>query len=191
MKSRLFALVLANLFSAIAARAETWVGSSDVTFKGYSTLHDFVGKVDTVPLKVTVTQGKEGNRSVTATSNVEVKKMTTKDYDRDKNMRTMFNAAKFQLIKVSVAPTEERTLKPRPGTPGSMPVTLTIAGISGTANATVTNLVEAPDNISFDLAFPLSLKTFKLNPPKTMAGLIKVKDNVDVTAHVKLVKQDS
>lgn len=192
MKLRLLSAFLATTLLGLAgARAENWVGGADVTFKGYSTLHDFTGTVDTVPLKVTVSDEKEGSRTVSATSSVEVKKMTTKNYDRDKNMRNMFNIAAYQLIKLSVPPTEEKTLKPRGGTPGSMPISLTIAGVTGTVTATVTNVVESPDAVSFDLAFPVSLKAFKLDPPKAMAGMIKVKDNVDVTAHVKLMKQRS
>ena len=191
MKLRTTSWLSLFLLSLAAAHAEVWIGGADVTFKGYSTLHDFVGTVETVPLKVTVAEDKEGERVVSATSNVEVKKMSTKSYDRDKNMRTMFKSTAFQFIKVAVPPTGEKTLKPHSGAPGTMPVTLTIAGISGNQTASVTNVVEAPDNVSFDLAFPVSLKAYKLDPPKAMAGMIKVKDNVDVTAHVKLMKQGS
>jgi hypothetical protein len=42
--------------------------------------------------------------------------------------------------------------------------------------------------VAFDLAFPVSLKAFNLEPPKVIGGLIKVRDNVDVTAHVVLKK---
>jgi hypothetical protein len=41
------------------------------------------------------------------------------------------------------------------------------------------------------LAFPVSLKAFKLTPPSTLAGLIKVKDTVDVKVHVTLGRAKS
>lgn len=173
---------VALLALVLCAHAETWTGNSDVKFKGYSTLHDFTGTVS-APLKVTVT-GEKGSRTVSATSDVEVKRMSTKDDPRDKNMMLMFNAAKFALLKVSVANASEAALKK-----GTMPVTLTIAGNSGKVTAAVSNISESADAVAFDLAFPISLTAFKLDPPKALGGLIKVKDNVDVTAHVTLKKQ--
>lgn len=173
---------VALLALVLCAHAEVWLGSSEVKFKGYSTLHDFTGTVN-APLKATVS-GEKGARIVSATSDVEVKRMNTKDDARDKNMWAMFNAAKFQFIKVSVANADERVLKK-----GTMPVALTIAGMSGQVNAAVTNVSESASAVSFDLAFPISLAAFKLKPPSTLGGLIKVKDKVDVTAHVTLRKQ--
>jgi len=172
----------AILALAFAAHAETWTGTADVKFKGYSTLHDFTGTVS-APLKTTVS-GEKGARTVSATSDVEVKRMSTRDDARDKNMMLMFNAAKFALLKVSVAGADERALRK-----GAMPVTLTIAGTSGKVAAAVANILESADSVSFDLAFPVSLAAFKLTPPSTLAGLIKVKDNVDVTARVTLKRQ--
>lgn len=172
----------ALLLCVIAAHAETWTGTSDVKFKGYSTLHDFTGTVS-APLKVTVS-GEKGARTVNATSDVEVKRMNTKDDARDRNMMLMFNAAKFALLKVNVANASEPALKK-----GAMPITLTIAGTSGKVNAAVTNVSESAGSVAFDLTFPISLTAFKLTPPSTLGGLIKVKDNVDVTARVTLKKQ--
>lgn len=176
------------LFSTLAANGgELWTGTSDVKFRGYSTLHDFDGTVRNVPLKVNVRRGANA-RIVDATSDVKVKEMNTADEKRDANMMTMFREAQFHLIKVEVSGAEERTLRPQSGKPGSMPVTLTIAGTRGTANGTVTKVSESPERVEFDLAFPVSLKAFKLEPPKVIGGLIKVRDNVDVTAHVVLKK---
>jgi hypothetical protein len=177
----LFAILL-FFASLLSAQAETWTGAADVKFKGYSTLHDFTGTVS-APLKVSVS-GEKGARTVSATSDVEVKRMSTKDDARDKNMMLMFNAAKFALLKVNVANTDESALKK-----GTMPVALTIAGRGGKVAAAVTNISESASAVSFDLAFPVSLTAFKLDPPKAIGGLVKVKDTVDVTAHVTLTKQ--
>jgi hypothetical protein len=182
-------LVLAfTLVLSFLARAdEIWTGTLEVKFRGYSTLHDFDGTMKPVPLKVTVKPGPDG-RVISATSNVEVKDMTTANEKRDSNMWAMFQQAKFRFLKVEVIDAEERTLHPPGGKPGSMLMVLTIAGQRGTVNAAVTNVVEAPTQGSFDLAFPVSLKAFNLDPPKSLGGLVKVKDTVDVTVHVVLKK---
>jgi hypothetical protein len=173
---------------AVVVRAdETWTGTSDVKFRGYSTLHDFDGTVKQVPLKVTVSPGPDG-RMVSATSSAEVKTMSTANDKRDASMWDMFQQAKYRFIKVEVSPTSERTLHPGGGKPGSMPVTVTIAGTRGTVIGSVSNVVEGAAQCSFDLAFPISLKAFNLDPPKAAGGLVKVKDTVDVNVHVALKK---
>lgn len=182
----LFSVVFA--FVAAWARAdETWTGTADVRFRGYSTLHDFDGTVNKVPLKVTVSSGANG-RTVSATSSAEVKDMSTANDKRDASMREMFQQAKYRFIKVDVPETSERTLKPGGGKPGSMPITLTIAGKQGKVTGIVTNVVEAATQCSFDLAFPVSLQAFSLEPPKAVGGLVKVKDTVDVKVRVALRK---
>jgi hypothetical protein len=179
-------LLLLSLAPALRAQ-EVWLGTSDVTFKGYSTLHDFTGTAKAVPLKVVVSPGKNG-RVVSATSDVEVKRLNTSNEKRDSNMMLMFQEAQHHLIKVEVTDAEERTLKGERGRAGRMPVTLTIAGKHGTVNGTVVNISESPKSVSFDLTFSVSLKAFNLDPPSTLGGLVKVQDNVDVTAHVTLRK---
>ena len=182
----LFALLLALPHLLVAD--ETWRGAADVKFRGYSTLHNFEGTVKQVPLKVTVTGG-EKDRVVSATSNVEVKDMSTAHEGRDKNMMTMFQQAKHRFIQVEVDDAKEQTLRPPGGGAGEMPVKITIAGTTGTISAKVTNVVEAETRGSFDLSFPVSLKQFKLDPPKSLGGLVKVRDNVDVTVRVVLKKE--
>lgn len=165
---------------------ETWLGSADVKFKGYSTLHNFEGKVKDVPLKVTVA-GEKGNRIVNATSNVPVKEMSTANNDRDRSMWDMFNETQFKVIKVEVSNAQEKALKPR-GKPGSMPITLSIARKRGSVIGAVTNVSETPTDVSFDLSFPVSLKAFGLEPPKAVGGLVSVRDTVDATARITLKK---
>jgi len=187
MSARHSVLPLLLLIALAVHGGEVWTGTSDVKFRGYSTLHDFDGTVRAVPLNVNVRQAANG-RIVDATSDVKVKEMNTADEKRDANMMTMFKEAKFHLIKVEVSGAEERMLRPPSGKPGTMPVTLTISGTRGTANGAVTNVSESAAKVEFDLAFPVSLKAFNLEPPKVIGGVIKVRDNVDVTAHVVLKK---
>lgn len=182
-------LLLAGVVAVAATVCadEVWTGTSDVKFHGTSTLHSFDGTVTGVPLRVTVKPGSAG-RVVSATSGVEVKKMTTADDKRDSAMWTMFQQAKFRLLKVEVEGASEQALKPAGGKPGSMPVILTIAGRRGTVAGTVTNVVELPTQGSFDLAFPVSLKAFNLEPPKAVGGLVTVGDTVEVKVHVTLTR---
>jgi len=182
-------LLLLVLPLALGAE-ETWSGTSEVRFKGYSTLHNFEGTVGPVPLKVTVAPGQSG-RIVSATSKVPVKKMTTNHEGRDRNMMAMFNERFFHVIDVEVVDAPETELRPQDGKPGTMRIALTIAGQRALGRAVVTNLNEAENNLSFDLSFPLSLKAFKLQPPGALGGLVKVKDTVDVTAHVVLTKRSA
>jgi hypothetical protein len=185
-RNALACLVL--IFIIACARAdETWTGTADVKFHGFSTLHDFDGTVNKVPLKVTVSTGANG-RMVSATSSAEVQDMSTANDKRDASMREMFQQAKYRFIKIEVPETSERTLKPGGGKSGAMPITLTIAGKQGKVSGTVTNVVEAATRCSFDLAFPVSLKAFSLEPPKAVGGLVKVKDTVDVKVRVALRK---
>jgi hypothetical protein len=180
-------LVIVIFIAAFARADETWTGTADVKFHGYSTLHDFDGTVNKVPLKVTVSPGANG-RTVSATSSAEVKDMSTANDKRDAGMWEMFQQAKYRFIKIEVPETPERTLKPGGGKSGSMPITLTIAGKRGNVTGTVTNVAEAATQCSFDLAFPVSLKAFSLEPPKAVGGLVKVKDTVDVKVRVALKK---
>jgi hypothetical protein len=188
MRLRLILFTLLLALPHLLVADETWSGAADVKFRGYSTLHNFEGTVKQVPLKVTVAGG-EKDRVVSATSNVEVKEMSTAHEGRDKNMLTMFQQAKHRFIKVEVDEAKEQALRPSGGGPGSMPVKLTIAGTTGIISAKVTNVVEAETRGSFELAFPVSLKQFKLDPPKSLGGLVKVRDNVDVTVRVVLKRE--
>jgi hypothetical protein len=186
-----FTLLAATLLAiGPSLQAETWTGSSDVTFKGTSTLHDFEGNVRAVPLVVTVKTSEKG-RLISATSAVEITRMSTAEKDRDQNMWKMFNAAKHRLMKITVPETPESALRPVNGKPGAMPITLTIAGTPGTVTGAVSNLKEMATTASFDLQFPVSLKAFNLKPPSTLVGLIKVGDTVSVSVHVTLTRQKS
>jgi hypothetical protein len=182
---------LITLFALCATlQAEDWTGTSDVRFKATSTLHDFEGRVGGVPLKVTAT-GSRGRRMISATSDVEVTRLTTDEKDRDENMWKMFNAAAFKFIKIAVPETPESAMRPARGKPGHMPINLTIAGTSGTVAGRVENLRESAGAAAFDLSFAVSLKAFGLKPPSTLGGLIRVGDAVAVTVHVTLAREKS
>lgn len=180
-------LLLAFFALCPVLHAEVWTGTSDVTFKGTSTLHDFEGTVRAVPLRVTV-NGAKGARVISATSEVEVTKMTTDEKDRDENMWEMFKSSTFRFLKIVVPATPEARLRPAGGQPGAMPITMTMAGTTATVTGTVSNLRQSDTAAAFDLAFPVSLKAFSLQPPSTLGGLIRVGDTVAVVVHVTLAR---
>ena len=179
-------LLLLTLVCAAGLRAdEIWTGDSDVKFHGDSTLHGFDGTVNDVPLTVSVS-GTEGSRVVSAVSEVKVKNMDTNHEGRDENMMKMFQQTEFPLIKVEVVGAQEAKLQPKGGKPGAMTVKLTIIGKSNRIDASVTNLKQTADSLSFDLSFPVSLKAFSLEAPSALLGMVKVRDTVEVTAHITL-----
>ena len=186
MKIRLLFLVLLLPFPSSAD--EVWKGVSNVYFKGYSNLHDFEGSVDKVPLKVTVTPGKDG-RVISAVTEVPVKQMSTHHEERDQNMMEMFQETAFQQIKVEVNRVPEGELSPKGAKPGALPVALTIAGTRSVVNGSVSGLTESAGSAAFDLKFQVSLKAFKLKAPGALVGLVRVKDTVDVVAHITLKKE--
>ena len=125
MKPLIFALIA--LCSSL--QAEVWTGTSDVRFKGTSTLHDFEGTVAGVPLEVLV-KGEKESRVISASSEVEVKRMSTAEKERDKNMWTMFKATAFQLIKITV------------------PVTNGGKNLSSLANTGASSIMKSPEAIT-------------------------------------------
>jgi len=50
------------------------------------------------------------------------------------------------------------------------------------------NLAITPEQIAFDLEFPLSLASYRLEPPSVL-GLIKVADQVRVVVSVRLQRR--
>jgi hypothetical protein len=180
--------MLTNVCVGSAAAQEVWRGSSEITFKGYSTLHDFEGTLKNVPLRAVASPGKNG-RTVTATSEVKVREMSTRNAKRDDNMMSMFHEPEYHFIKVEVNGAEESSLRPQNGRPGAMKINLTIAGKQGLVSGAVTDLTEQPGTLAFNLKFPVSLAAFNLAPPKALGGLVKVQDTVDVTAHIVLKKE--
>jgi hypothetical protein len=181
--------LLMGLLLAVPCWAdETWTGTAAVQFTGYSTLHDFEGKV-AVPLTV-----KRDGGVLSAKADAEVAKMDTDHDERDEKMRAMFSAAKHRFIDVEVKASESRArpVKGEDGKekPGVLPLRLTIAGTSREIVGATTGLRDdGKGHVEFDLAFPVSLKEFGLKAPSALLGAVSVKDRVDVVVHVSLAKK--
>jgi polyisoprenoid-binding protein YceI len=69
---------------------------------------------------------------------------------------------------------------------GTVEITLKIREIEQRIQATVSNLRETPGRLSFDVEFPVSLKTYNLKPPSPFFGAIRVGDKIAVNAAFRL-----
>lgn len=194
MQPPLHPLVLCAMLSTACLAAPpppqppgTWIGSCDVFFHGTSTLHDFDGVIKAVPLEVKVEEGKTGP-TVSATAKVTVAGMTTGDGNRDAKMRNMFQAGAFPQFEVNVDKAPVSQARPTAAGNGTMDVRLTIAGKPVTVKGGITDLKESSDNVSFTLSFPVSLAACQLKPP-SVAGLIRVGDEVTVKSSVSLKRK--
>ena len=199
MRAILITMAAAAACTTGLRAGETYSGTAAVTFKGYSTLHDFEGTVS-VPLTVTHEPKKAGDGVLTAKAGAEVAKMNTQHDERDEKMRVMFNAAANPLIDVQVKGASSRAARPATKTiaarggkqvtmeqSGILPVTLTMAGTTRTVTAETRALKEdGKGHVEFDMTFRVSLKEFGLKPPSALLGAVSVKDAVDVKVHVSL-----
>jgi len=73
--------------------------------------------------------------------------------------------------------------------PGTLPMEVTICGITKEFRAATFDPELIAEGWEFELETDLSLKEFKLEPPSLLLGVISVRDNVRVKAHVKLQKE--
>ncbi|WP_395739970.1 YceI family protein [Prosthecobacter sp.] len=187
-------LCLLGLFclTAGAALADTsrWSGTSQISFDGTSTLHDWGGKVEARPFVTTVSTDKEGNPTkVVATVTVDVAKMDTAEAKRDENMRKAMQATAHPLI-TGVIDTPFSAIRQGEAAPSTLPINLTILGKTQTVTGKISQWKQQGDKASFDLDFDLSLKTSGIKVPSVLL-LIRVGDTVKVHAVVNLKRNPS
>lgn len=188
MKHVLFFLVLA--LCALPASALELPGSCRIHFSGSSTLHDFSGDGGCEPFVLQVRNAADGAPVLAeAALKVPVVALQTGNGSRDEKMRVMFTADRFPQVTgiLPGGPLAElrRQLHAASAGKGSFPLRLRIREVEAPVTAKVTNLVDSVEGLTFDLDFPVSLGTYHLEPPSVL-GLIKVADQVRVTASLKL-----
>ena len=179
-----YLLALVLIFTLpLTVLATDYRGDCAIAFKGSSTLHDFHGKARCQPFSVGKTDGVLDMSKLS----VAVADMDTDNGKRDKKMREMFEE-KYPVITGSAGSValKEISTALKNGT-GSAKVTfkLKIREIVKPVTATLTNFVETDSRITADLAFTLSLADYHLKPPSVL-GMIRVGDEVSVTANVVL-----
>ena len=182
-------LLLPTIVSS--AGADALKGRCEIRFLGTSTLHDFTGTVRCKPFTVNVVDGPDGKKVISeAEIAVPVEEMDTKNRKRDRQMREMFQHDKFPQIRGVLKGLDPDRIRKEtakgPDAKGTVEFTLKIRDIEHEIRATLSNLRETPGRVSFDVEFPVSLKTYDLKPPVLFFGALRVGDKVVVNATFRL-----
>ena len=112
--------------------------------------------------------------------------MNTSNDSRDAKMREMLSAGNYPDIRVALRDFDPQLIKEK----GEIAGTLTIAGKSRPFVAKLENWRESASDVSFDASANLSLVDFGLTAPSVF-GLLRVADEVAVTAHVVVQSADA
>jgi hypothetical protein len=187
---RILTLSLLLLGLTTFASAATLHGTCTIHFLGKSTLHNFDGQVACQPFSLVVEENESGAQIIRQPLvEIPVREMDTDNDRRDEKMYAMFESRGYPLIRSRFADLDLTALLERLQAGGSDPArldfTLQIRDRSLPVQAAIRNLKTAPEQITFDLEFPLSLASFRLEPPSVL-GLIRVDDLVRVEASVQL-----
>jgi hypothetical protein len=189
----LLATAALPVFGNAVEAADKYAGRCDVVFEGDSTLDAFAGDITNVPLTVICSTNGAGEALLNTRIEIGPRQLTTHNTRRDANMYKMFRSDGFPMLFVVVtnASLDAAQLAPTGlrGSPGTLPVQVTICGITKEVRATTFNPESTAEGWAFELETDLSLKDFKLEPPTLLFGAISVRDTVKVKAHVKLQKE--
>ena len=189
MKILCLTLALVAL-SSMRSRGETessWKGSSEITFAGTSTLHNWSGKVTARPFIAKVTVNAKGEPThLTSKVEVTASKMDTADSDRDAKMRESMHVKEFPLITAEMDCAFNQ-IAVRGATPSELPFQLTLLGKRRAVIGQISHWALKEGVATFDLDFSLSLKACGIEVP-TMMWVIKVGDTIRVHAEVKLAR---
>jgi hypothetical protein len=179
--------LLAQAAGAAPKATYTLSGGCDTVFYATSTLKDFSGTVTN-----TISTGSaivvDGEESWTFVAETATGEMTTNHKKRDKSMRKMFEVVTFPSISCKVDQASLADMKPSGKQSGTIPLDLTIREVEKRINGEVTNWQEEGQEISFDCAFDVSLKSFELKP-HSLLGVLRVGDKVHVVVNVKLLRR--
>jgi hypothetical protein len=175
VKSNLVTVLSVLAFGAASAFAE-WNGTCQSVFAVSVTMDSFVGHAPTEPFTVA-----DGTATLV---DVQVKNLDTGKKGRTEAMLKMFDAEKNPIIHASAPSAAMLALKPNET--NELPIQLTISGVTNEEKASLSNFKEVDGKRTFDVSFPVSVKSFGLKAPSMMLGTISVKDIVKVTAHVTL-----
>ncbi|MFO1484109.1 MAG: YceI family protein [Verrucomicrobiaceae bacterium] len=178
-------LLLVALWGTAPLHAETWNGSASITFDGTSTLHDWGGKVSAQPFKAEVIMKGDKPQRIVSTVHVKAAEMDTQEAKRDENMRKAMKAAEHPLIVGKID--AKFSAVAAAGTPARLPIELTLLGRPQNITGTISNWKLEGDTATFDLEFPVSMKTSGISVPSVLL-FIRVGDGVKVKAHVTLTK---
>lgn len=188
MRPLCFLLSFLGLAASVCAADTTrWSGTSQISFSGTSTLHDWAGVVPARPF-TTVVQMDDAGKPVSIQAKVEVEavKMDTDEPKRDANMKKAMKAADHPLISASIN-TPFSAVSAANGTPASLPMELTLLGKTHKVQAVVSRWNLQGKKATFDVEFELSLKDCGISVPSVLM-VIRVGDKVRVHAPVVLTQ---
>ncbi len=176
---------------APSAWAGEWKGSCDIRFRGTSTLHDFTGNVRCQPFQVGGGGAADGKTIIPGAEVATLAgEMDTGEKSRDRQMREMFQSDKFPRIRgifTNIDPENiRRELRKGPDGKAPLDFTLRIRDVERPVHAVVSNFRESDGVSSFDVDYAVSLKDYRLVPPKVFFGIVRVDDKVTVTTAVRL-----
>lgn len=190
MKIHLSALCATFLMAATAAMGDTlerWSGTSDITFSGTSTLHNWQGTVKAKPFTSSVARDASGQPSrVQATVVVEATQMDTAEPKRDENMKKAMKVGDFPLI-TGLIDAPFALVSASGSTPAKLPIKLKLLDTEQDVTGVVSNWKLEGKNASFDLDFDVSMKASGIKVPAVLL-FIRVGDTVKVHATVTLTQ---
>ena len=190
MGFRLLFFVCVTVLSSALADTSRWAGTSQISFNGTSTLHDWGGKVEAKPFATSVTMDAAGNPTrVVATVTVEVAKMNTAEPKRDENLRKAMQATTHPLI-TGVIDTPFAAIRQGDAAPATLPLKLTLLGKVQTITGRISHWKLQGDKATFDLDFDVSLKKSDITVPSVLV-FIRVGDTIKVHAAVSLKRNPS
>lgn len=187
------AVLLLGIIHVSKAEDTNWSGTCKVHFSGQSTLHDFEGTVAADPFTVSVSDiANPADATASATVVVRASGMDTGNEKRDVEMHKSMDVANHPEIVVeidhlAVASTRPAADGPVPR-PTVIPFKMTLKGKSHEINGQVSNWSYSEKEASFTVSFPVSLKNSGIKPPNVL-GLVKVKDEILVSASLRLTRK--
>jgi hypothetical protein len=190
MKHKILAGMTLLLLLATTASALTLEGSCDIRFFGRSTLHGFDGTAACQPFTLATSGEIEDSVMIRqAVIAVLVEEMDTGNAIRDKQMQAMFEQKSYPQIQGLFTELDPdvvvRQLQAENDASEHLEFDLRIRDISQRVQAVTRDLVVNPEQISFTMEFPVSLASFRLQPPRVL-GFIKVDDQIQVEVRVLL-----
>lgn len=183
-------LLLAGSSGSLYSGDNDWSGTCRVTFSGESTLHNFTGKVDSEPFTVSISQTQD-LANAKASSHVVVKAagMNSDNKKRDKEMHKCMEVTTYPEIIVDLSDLPVSETKPALDgpvpRPTVIPFTMTLKGKPQQVTGTVSNWSFNGESVDCVVSFPVSLEKSGITPPNVL-GLVKVKDEIQVTAVLHL-----
>jgi polyisoprenoid-binding protein YceI len=167
------------------------LGACDVAFLVTSTLHDFPGSARCLHFEAVLARDAAGNRFIPIVEvEVPVAGMETRNKSCDGQMREMFRSDRFPRVHAAAHDVDIERLRVEigKGHEGKVPLDLLlrIRDVERKVRATVSNLKESGERVTFDLDFPVSLGDFDLKAPSVL-GIIRVGDKVSVKGTFTLI----